>query len=236
MSLRGRLLDAVARLPPEEVLSWREIHELEDAAALTLEWSTLPSWTPEHRGAVAKAMGEWCIDRGNAEVALREITMESPRVGVWLSAQVALSVTKHIADKDIHMAAISAAKGWVRGEVSEEACERAAEDARSLGARLSSNCTASEVAANAAASAAWAAVDDGDERMRRNNAASACWYAATAHSSARGVSIDKVASLIDWHGLYLRDLCEVLAVSTREAIDEAAIGYEAEQRLWVDYI
>lgn len=234
MSLRGRLLDAVARLPPEEVSSWREIHDLEDASELTLEWSTLPSWTAEHRGAVAKAMGEWCIDGGNPEASLREITMESPRVGVWLSSQVALSVTKYIADKDIPMAAVNAAKGWVRGEVSKEACEHAAEEARALGERL--YCTASEMAANAAAYPAWAAVEDGDERMRSNNAAVASWFAATAHSSARGLSIDKVASLIDWHSLYLRDLCEVLAVSMREAIDEAAIGYEAEQRRWVDYI
>lgn len=175
---------AITRLDSAQVRQLREVHGLDDDhAPLTIDWRTLPQWTPEVREAVAVALHDYALSQSDARDVLRAIAASDRRVGVWLACAVARTVLHLVpAGEDRPRIAIETAGRWVRGTATEQECRAAA------------------AAADAAAYA---------------YAAAAAYDAAAAYAAAWGEA----------RARSLRDLCQTIALATRDAIDAAAEGY-----------
>jgi len=190
---------AISALPRALVSEWRELHSVDDdAAPLPLDWRTLPRWTPEHREAVAVALHDWALSQSDAKDVLRAIAASDRRVGVWLACAVARTALRLVpAGEDRPRIAIETAERWVRGTATEQECRDAAD--------------AAYANADAAYAAAYAAA----------NAADAAAYAAYAAANAAA----NAAAWREARARRLRDLCQTIALATRDAIDAAAEGY-----------
>ena len=216
-----QIITAISALPRELVSEWREAHGLDDDhAPLTIDWRTLPQWTPEVREAVAVALHDYALSKSDARDVLRAIAASDRRVGVWLACAVARSALWHVpAGEDRPRLAIETAERWVRGQATVGECRAAADaaDAAAYAAAYAAYAAAA-YAADAAHVAAYAAAADAADAASAANAAAyaAAYAAADADADAA------------WRGACtrsLRDLCQTIALATRDAIDAAAEGY-----------
>lgn len=212
------ILQAIAALPREQQTEWREIHGTDDSAPLSLDWRTLPRWTPEHREAVATALHDWCLSQSDACAVLRAVTASSRRVGVRLSCAVARQpIPAVLYDKDTARSTIETVERWVRGEASLDECRAAAD----------SSCDARIAFASYVGQAAYALSDFDASEDDSSAAADYVQYAASS-AAAYQASHCMRGPWGEHYTKSLLDLCGVIAREMRTALDEAAKGYEKE--------
>lgn len=212
------ILQAIAALPREQQTEWREIHGTDDNAPLSLDWRTLPRWTPEHREAVATALHDWCLSQRSACAVLRVVTESSRRVGVRLSCAVARSALPEVLrGGGTARSTIETVERWVRGEASLDECRAAAD----------SSCDAHVAFASYVGQAAYALSDF--DASEDDNAAAADYVQYAASSvAAYQASRFTHGSWGEHYTKSLLDFCVVIAREVRTALDEAAKGYEKE--------
>lgn len=219
------ITQAIAKLPVEQQREWREIHRTPGASPLSLEWRTMPMWTPEQREAVAIALHDWALEQTDASDLVLEMAASSRRVGVWLTCAVVRTVLSHVPDQERGpRVAVETAERWVRGLATAKEARSAASDAYEYGiyGRLNEPRSSGKHAAFAAASVADAA---GDAKLAKDAAFESVDSAsdqAASYACACGASSDSFFAL---KNSALRDFCQTISVVMREALSAAAEGY-----------
>lgn len=220
--LRDVVLRSVYSLAPEEVSEWEEIHRAEKYGS-AVNWWSLPRWTEAQRSAISAAIHDWCLEQ-HLSRTLREVFDESRRVGSWLVCAAARSVASLDQDeKDLRIALIKSTEMWVLGDEDWEKLKRTISyaGASRLGVSLSRSQEASKTsvwATHAALSAGRAAV-----------------YSSIAEAGNVADAVSRSMSFARMEaGGELQisggntDTIQVIAKAVREAIDNAAIGYEKD--------
>lgn len=209
---------------------------------LSLDWSDIPSWTVEHRDAVASALRNWCLEQTDARAAIRTIAESSRVAGVWLACVVARSALIHV-PKNEHRphVSIETAERWARGRATAAECLSAADAAE--WSCLKVGYTAND-AARAAATAARAVATQPEcspgaavnvvELTAIASAQAAAYAAADAAMANRmrtthEYSAAYSAAYRPAHDKALRDLCGVLAQHAQAALIEAWLGFAKDR-------
>lgn len=222
-NMLNEITKAIAALPAEQQREWKDLHGDGEDSPLSLRWETSHVWTPEHREAVAVALHDWVLEQSDAREVLRTIARADRRVGVWLACACARTALRYVsAGEDKPRLAIETAERWVRGLATEHECRKAAAYAA---ARAAASAASAYAAAYAAASAAYAityaAASDDDYTAAYDTAACAANAYAYTYAAYDVWTAARNSAL--------RDLCQTIALSVREAIDAAAEGYDHSQ-------
>lgn len=221
------ITQAIAKLPAEQQREWRGIHRTPDASPLSLEWRTMPMWTPEQREAVAIALHDWALEQTDASDLVLEMTASSRRVGVWLTCAVVRTVLSHVPDQERGpRVAVETAERWVRGLATVKEARSAASGAYEYGVYGKSSLNeprsdgkpaafaAARVAdaagyANSASDAVFESVDNASDQV--------AYHACACGAPANSFYVLKNSAL--------RDFCQTISVAMREALSAAAEGY-----------
>lgn len=217
MTFDESIIAAIARMPPEQVTEWRDVHGLDDQQPLTIRWNTLPRWTPEHVETVSAAVRDWCMAQGDARFVVRSAMSSDRLVGLWMLCAAVRSVLQFgyqgfYSPRKV----IEATEQWIRGEVSGQDCCELAEECLEN--------THDDDAANKVSEAA--------ERCASLTQLSREWVAESEAMETICDAIEaKAYATLDAQsfdlGLELGSMeaREVLASSARAALEAAAIGY-----------
>lgn len=220
--LRDVVLRSVYSLAPEEVSEWEEIHRAEKYGS-AVNWWSLPRWTEAQRSAISAAIHDWCLEQPLSR-ALREVFGESRRVGSWLVCAAARSVASLDQDeKDLRLDLIRRTEMWVLGDEDWEKLKIAIISAgyNRLGISLSRSQNASQTSTWATYAALSA--------VRASVYSSIAEAGNVADAVSRSMSFARMEAggELQISGGHT-DTIQVIAKAVREAIDNAAIGYEKD--------
>jgi len=222
------ITQAIAKLPVEQQREWREIHRTPGTSPLSLEWRTMPMWTPEQREAVEIALHDWALEQTDASDLVLKIGLPRVRrVGVWLACVVVRTVLCHVPDQERGpRVAVEAAERWVRGLATVKEARSAASGAYEYGVYGKSSLNEPR---SAGKPAAFAAARVADAAGYANSASDAVFESvdnasdqAAYRACACGASPNSFYAL---KNSALRDFCQTISVVMREALSAAAEGY-----------
>lgn len=218
-----RILFAVGALAREQQTEWRAIHGVLDDAPLTLNWETLPRWSPEHREAVAVALHDMCFSTEPSDM-LAQVTASSRRVGAWLACAVAHAACVNTNDARPGLA-LEWAQRRVRGTASYQDCRVALSavtaymtEYRPDGFR--SAYEAGSAARSAIECAGYSSIANAPTFAKETVTFAMSAFTTSRHAATLGWTEDKVRE-------FLR---RVVAGAIREALDAAEMGYKVQTK------
>lgn len=218
-----RILFAVGALAREQQTEWRAIHGLSDDAPLTLNWETLPRWTPEHREAVIVALHDWCFTIEPSEM-VAQVTQSSRLVGAWLACEVAKAACANTPD-DRPRLGVEWARDRVRGRATIDDCRGARAAVIAFIMRYTPDAQRSEDEAGAAAQSA---IECAGYATRANAPMHA--KKAVEHAAASFMFLPHAQALGWTESSTPERLQHMIARAVREALDAAEMGYKARAK------